>query len=382
MKLFVKIILVFLLSFPLEVHAGDNKKCSELELCLEQFLKRIDLIHSDFLMNENSIHRNIVEIDKELAKDIALSKKIELLIKRTVHLEEIEKLKEKSYLDISKIRYLKGIDIIKILYEKVLSLDHHFSSVRSFSAFSKLSNPNNYAPFSKLRTEIKRKARKQDQRLELSELLGNNLIANVTQTFINMTNTDYYSNMNKDERHKLDCILDFTLRMYNDLNTVYYETAFLQVNNANIKIAIEHLFKDYTKSIGYLDPLGECRAKDDWDNLRTRLDEEIQRMNMEDDSKKVYRRQVDIEFSIDRLLQFIIQYNAFIEISEQFYSKFRIILNSYENHPICEENLQSDFTKLKGDIEVAIDKFRIAYKPIEINGSKMKGILYGLNNYE
>lgn len=36
----------------------------------------------------------------------------------------------------------------------------------------------------------------------------------------------------------------------------------------------------------------------------------------------------------------------------------------------------------KKDMDLAIDKFNIAYKPIEINGSKMKEILYGLNEFE
>jgi len=40
------------------------------------------------------------------------------------------------------------------------------------------------------------------------------------------------SSLTKDEKEKelanVDCILDFTLRMQNDLNTIYFETAFLQ----------------------------------------------------------------------------------------------------------------------------------------------------------
>jgi hypothetical protein len=33
-------------------------------------------------------------------------------------------------------------------------------------------------------------------------------------------------------------------------------------------------------------------------------------------------------------------------------------------------------------MDIAIEKFNVAYKPIEINGSKMKEILYGLNEFE
>jgi hypothetical protein len=33
-------------------------------------------------------------------------------------------------------------------------------------------------------------------------------------------------------------------------------------------------------------------------------------------------------------------------------------------------------------MDVATDKFNVAYKPVEINGSKMKEILYRLNEFE
>ena len=92
--------------------------------------------------------------------------------------------------------------------------------------------------------------------------------------------------------------------------------------------------------------------------------------------------QVNLEFSIDKLLQFIAKYNNFIDDGVKFYQKFRTILNSYENEKQCESKLPVEYKKLKDDIEIAIQKFNIAYKPVEINGSKMKEILYGINEYD
>jgi len=57
-------------------------------------------------------------------------------------------------------------------------------------------------------------------------------------------------------------------------------------------------------------------------------------------------------------------------------------LNSYENEKQCETKLPLEYKKLKTDIDVAINKFNIAYKPVEINGTKMKEILYGLNEFD
>jgi len=92
--------------------------------------------------------------------------------------------------------------------------------------------------------------------------------------------------------------------------------------------------------------------------------------------------QVNLEFPIDRLLQFIIQYNAFIDQGGKFYEKFKIILDSYENAAQCKSSLPPEYQKLKTDIDIAIEKFNTAYKPVEVNGSKMKEILYGINEYE
>jgi hypothetical protein len=61
-----------------------------------------------------------------------------------------------------------------------------------------------------------------------------------------------------------------------------------------------------------------------------------------------YKMQVNVEFPIDRLLQFIAQYNNFIDQGAKFYEKFRIILNSYENEKQCETKLPLEYKKTQG----------------------------------
>lgn len=92
--------------------------------------------------------------------------------------------------------------------------------------------------------------------------------------------------------------------------------------------------------------------------------------------------QINLEFPIDRLLQFITQYNTFIDQGTKFYEKFGIMLNSYENEQHCSSKLPIEYNALRESITVTIEKFNTTYKPVEINGSKMKEILYGINEYE
>jgi hypothetical protein len=58
------------------------------------------------------------------------------------------------------------------------------------------------------------------------------------------------------------------------------------------------------------------------------------------------------------------------------------MLDSYQNEKQCATKIHQEYTKLKESIKVSIDEFNTAYKPLEINGSKMKQVLYGINEYD
>ncbi len=357
------------------LHAEPDPNCIVSEMHREIL---VVVNYYDLLLEEK--YDRISDIDRTLLLAKGIDKKVDLLILKEVTQSEIRSLKADSTNEISKIRYLKGLQIIKILYEKVLGLDHHFASVRTFNDINKISNPNQYPEYGKLK-EILAASREKRNAFDLTAVLGTNTIASVIQTLNAMAS----SNLSKAEKEKeianVECILDFTLRMQNDLNTIYFETAFLQASNDKIKEEIEILFRDYTKSIGYDKTLENCRINDDWETLIQKMEEYLSKMKGASASSQ-YKMQVNMEFPIDRLLQFIAQYNNYIDQGGKFYEKFKIILNSYENEKQCETKLPPEYVKLKSDIDIAISKFNVAYKPVEINGSKMKEILYGLNEFD
>lgn len=326
------------------------------------------------------------KIDKIKAINISLlttsrtKKKVDLLVEKDQINSEISQLIKDNSSDISKIRYIKGLQIIKILYEKVLSLDHHFASIRTFNEINKISNPNQYPEFEKMKSLVSSKKDKKTG-LDLTSILGTNTFISVIQTFTNMLSSSLTKDEKENELKNVECILDFTLRMQNDLNTIYFETAFLQKSNEKMKSEVEILFKDYTKPINYFTTLEQCRTNDDWENVTLKMEDYLSKMKTTTGQQQ-YKMQVNLEFPIDRLLQFISMYNNFIDQGGKFYEKFKVILNSYENEKQCETKLPLEYKKLKADIDIAIDKFNIAYKPVEINGTKMKEILYGLNEFE
>jgi hypothetical protein len=368
---------ILLLSYSSFGNIADTKDPNQT---WNEMLIEMASIHKQYLIKLTEVNNKIQRINKKMAVENSVEKKLNLLIEKDILKDSLAIFKLESESDISKIRYLKGLQIIRILYDKTLSLDHHFSSVRTFSEINKMANPNQYPEFDKLKELV---AAKKDKKtgFDLTAILGTNTLVSVVNTFSNLL----VANLSKEEKEKeltnIECILDFTLRMQNDLNTIFFETSFLQKSNEKIKEDIEILFKEYTKPIGYTSTLDNCRTNDDWDSLTLKMEDYLSKQKTIQ-GPMLQKMIVNMEFPVDRLIQFIGQYNNFIDLGGKFYEKFKIILNSYENEKQCETKLPLEYKKLKSDIDIAIEKFNKAYKPVEINGSKMKELLYGLNEFE
>ncbi len=174
-----------------------------------------------------------------------------------------------------------------------------------------MSNPNQYPEYNKLKEVLKAKRDKKFA-VDLTSILGTNTIVSVVQTFTNMIGSSLTKEEKESEIKNVECVLDFTLRMQNDLNTIYFETSFLQSSNQKIKDDIELLFRDYTKPIGYASTLENCRSSDDWEAITSKMDEYLNKVKTATGTTQ-YKMQVNVEFPIDRLLQFITQYNNFID---------------------------------------------------------------------
>ena len=335
---------LFLFLF-LSTNVFANKEDSEIDIVINEMYVEIKTISDNYQRQYTGIHNEIKKLNQQLKMAFVLDEKISILIEKDELRDELIKLKDDEMKDLSKIRYLKGVQIIRLLYEKILSLDHHFASVRTFSEINKIGNPNQYPEYEKLKDLIKTKKDKKSG-IDLTSVLGTNTIVSVVQTFSNMM----VSTLSKEEKEKemanIECILDFTLRMQNDLNTIYFETAYLQNSNQKMKQDLETLFVDYTKPIGYAATLQTCRSSDDWESIKLKTNTYLTTLK-EKSGAELYTSQVNIVFPIDRLLQYITQYNSFIDQGGKFYEKFKIILNSYENQKQCETKLPMEYKNLK-----------------------------------
>jgi len=381
----ITIYIMFFWISSIQTWASSFNEGNEIQMVLDEMLQELSHVHQIYELQRHDLNTEIFNINKLLQSETSSEILLQLLVKKDALQTQYLALNYAEASEVSKIRYLKGLSIIKILYEKVLALDHHFASISTFNEINKISNPNHYPEFAGIKELLKTSSSKKTG-LELTKILGDNVYANIANTLVGLFNSDASKEVKQQELTQVECIMDFTLRMHQDLNTIWFETAFLQKSHAKIKLDLEQLFTDYTKPIGYFTSLAACRNADDWDQVHEKLKTYLGQMDtyMNDPAQtvKAHKMQVNLEFPIDRLLQFIIQYNAFIDQGGKFYEKFKIILDSYENAAQCKSSLPPEYQKLKTDIDIAIEKFNTAYKPVEVNGSKMKEILYGINEYE
>lgn len=279
-------------------------------------------------------------------------------------------------------RYRKGLDLIKLLYEKILGLDHHFSALQTQQNVLLLSNPNTFPEFQQYRSAVEERLKRKNA-LKLPSVMEGNPFLSAAFSLIASVVGDGQPSEKTKELEQLACILDFTLRMGNDLHLIYYETAYLKDLNQTLKKDCIALFADYAKPIGYYTPLDLCRKSDDWENVNQSLTkfglrmENLATTNTEKVKQDLVRAHADLSFPVDRLLDFINQYAQFVSQGEKYYQKFQVIVNNYANETLCAGQLPPQFADLKRDIAMSIEKFNESYYISELKGSKLKDLLYG-----
>lgn len=295
--------------------------------------------------------------------------------------QELRQIEADIYVELLRVRYLKGLDLMKLLYEKVLSLDHHFATLQTFQHVSALSNPNSYPAFQENHKHLEERLKKKSG-VQVPALLQSNPFVSTSFSLVAALLGDGEPKQKEKDLEEISCILDFTLRMSNDLNTIYYETEYLKQGNESLKEDIMTLFTDYTKPIGYLVPLDKCRKNDDWEAVTDALEKtlkEVEDGNKDPNlAKTAMKHRNNLEFSIDRLLDFMDKYTSFVSQGEKYYQKFLVIVGNYANAETCATQMPIELAALKKDIEISIEKFGTSYKLSELKGSKLKDLLYGL----
>lgn len=321
---------------------------------------------------------HISQQKKKLAANGDTLQYILLLEEQTRAYEELFEARKFMEVDMLKVRYQKGISLIKLIYEKLLSLDHHFSGMQTLQNVALLSNPHSYPEFRKINSVIEQQTEKK-YAFNLPSMLNSNPYLTATYSLVSSILRSGRAEEKEADFQKISCILDFTVRMNSDLNIIKHETDYLRTANLTLRADCEQLFKEYTKFLGYHVSLAECRNNDDWETLTQYLDKFLVQLeqNATTANESTDRMEVNLVFATERVAEFINQYSTFINQGMQYYQKFDNIISSYENQDFCEEQLPHQFNELKFDIKSTIEKYENTYNLPEIHGSRLKNLLYG-----
>lgn len=310
-----------------------------------------------------------------------------LLWEKMQLLETISQLEQEHELKLLKLRYRKSIEIVKMLYEKVLSMDHHLSSLKAQQGLSSLSNPHNFPEFKEAKILVEERMKRKFN-FQMPALLQTNPYISAAFSIVGFAVGGGEEKEKKESIEKVACVLDFTVRMHNDLNVIYYETGYLREANLTLKKECEALFSECARQVGYTIPLISCRDGDDWERLYSMLDVYVSKAMGEipnnpngipgmPDPRLLSRATTNLQFSIDRVGSFIDKYSNFVSQGSEYYKKFSKIAGNYENEKNCAATLPDQFKQLKNDIDETLEKFNSAYKMPEVQGSKLKDMLYG-----
>ena len=327
------------------------------------------------LLNKNK--ESFLEESRDSQNDLMY--RFDCLLRYTQLERTIEERQVLLEYELAAFRYLKGVEIIKMIYEKILSLDHHFTSLSGFKNIVTLSNPNSFPEFVKFKEDLLRNTKARN-RVNLPQLLDNNTMFSMGYTLIYSLFGTSKHEIRTNRLEEISCLLDFTLSMQSDLKIIYYETDYLAIQNKNLMNSCYKLFDDYTQAILYTYGLKYCREHDNWQELEQKLNASIEILRNEKINKKESQyadKLIELKFSIDLLMNFISKYSGFVDQAKLYYDKFLRIISNYNNKEICLPELPAEYESLEEEIRFSIEKFESAYNITELRGSKLRELMYG-----
>jgi hypothetical protein len=366
---------------------------------LDKAHSELDLLEREHFDQTEPLRMRLQDVNTTLSdpRSRTPERGFQLLWEKTQLQETLFNLQQDHELKLLKLRYRKSIEIVKMLYEKVLSMDHHLSSLKAQQGLSNLSNPHNYPEFKEAKGVIEDRLKKKAN-IQMPMLFQTSPFLSAAYSIVGLAVGGGEEKDKKESFEKMACVLDFTVRMHNDLNVIYYETGYLRDANLTLKKECETLFSDCARQVGYTIPLISCRDGDDWERLYSMLDAYVAKalgetnntanstggytqtntgMPPTPDYRLLSRATTNLQFSIDRVGSFIDKYSNFVGQGGEYYKKFSKIAGNYENEKSCAAVLPDQFKQLKKDIDETYDKFNSAYKMPEVQGSKLKDMLYG-----
>ncbi len=289
-------------------------------------------------------------------------------------------------LGLSVRRYRKGIELIRFLYEKSLALEYHFSALRLNERVEELSNPMNFPEF---RESLRALIPVKNKHLpEVPAVLLESPEGGVFYFVLSAMLSKGEVEVRQQELNRRACLLRLLIEMQIGLKSIYYENHLLYLRTTELRQRCERLFADYTQVVGYGKSLPDCRTEDDWDaldGLIKKLSKEIKEGEKASDPalrERVYHHLINMEFSVDRLLDYLDFYDEVLTSGRHMYRESQLILWHLTEVEACTTEVPGQLLRLQKDIDEAVARFDKAYEMVEVKGSRLKDLLYGFDELD
>ena len=244
----IKIALVCLL-FTGILRGATERDSTDFTHILAAYQMDIAVLKTQFEAAQQDVLKQLNDTKKILSTPSSTDAAFRQAIVRRLDLEEALRVGDtKQEFAFLKARYYKGIDIIKILYEKLLSLDHHYSGMQTYQNIMLLSNPHTYPDFQKSQSLMQQKVKK-GFAIKMPSFLESNPFLSATFSVVSSFLGEGDSKEREKELESMSCILDFTVRMNGDLNVIYHETEYLKTANKTLKENCEKLFESGARDV-------------------------------------------------------------------------------------------------------------------------------------
>ncbi len=281
--------------------------------------------------------------------------------------------------------YRRGIDLLRLLYEKALSLEYHFASLQLDHRIEQLSNPMNFEDFRKSVSQLE-SLNKSSVKVKMPELLLENPQSSVFYVMNLAMNAKGAPEQRQQILDSMACLLNYIMNMQSDLDDLYYENKLLYLRTTDLRQRCEKLFADYTAAVDYDKPLSECRASDDWDELDAYISRKAEEIGAGMDAPKAavreaaYRKLINFAFSVNRLVDYLDFYDEVLNSGRHMYRECELILQHLTKVKTCSASTPEELRRLQYEISEAIERFDRAYETVELKGSRLKDILYGFDS--
>ena len=125
------LVVFFLAVFMRNAQAApvENSYDETVMALLTELSAAIETISATYDYKNRLLVLQLEEAKSNLRQSTKLSEQVLFLIVKDSLGEELKKNRQLEYSETAKVRFIKGLQIINHLYEKTLSLDHHFASV-------------------------------------------------------------------------------------------------------------------------------------------------------------------------------------------------------------------------------------------------------------